>query len=50
MPATALGITDHVWSVTELIETALKAVQIIPTPTPAQRRKSIRGIQEDLFD
>lgn len=46
-PAVALGITDHVWSVSELIEAALKAT---PTPTPAQRRKSFRVIQGDLFD
>ena len=51
-PAMALGITDHVWSVGELIEAALKAVPSVPTPTPtpAQRRKSFRVIQGDLFD
>jgi IS1 family transposase len=49
-PAMALGITDHVWSVAELIEAALKAVPTKPTPTPAQRRKSFRVIQGDLFD
>jgi IS1 family transposase len=49
-PAMALGITDHVWSVAELIEVALKAMPIKPTPTPAQRRKSFRVIQGDLFD
>lgn len=48
-PAMALGITDHVWSVAELIEAALKAVPTKPTPTPAQRRKSFRVIQGDLF-
>jgi hypothetical protein len=47
-PAVALGITDHVWSVSELIEAALKAAPA--TPTPAQRRKSFRVIQGDLFD
>jgi IS1 family transposase len=48
-PAMALGITDRVWSVAELIEAALKAVPNDPTPTPAQRRKSFRVIQGDLF-
>jgi hypothetical protein len=49
-PAMALGITDRVWSVGELIETALKAAPTKATPTPAQRRKSFRVIQGDLFD
>jgi hypothetical protein len=49
-PAMALGITDHVWSVTELIEAALKAVPTKPTPTPAQRRRQFRVIQGDLFE
>ena len=49
-PAMALGITDHVWSVSELIEAALKAVPTKPTPTPAQRRRSFRVIQGDLFE
>jgi IS1 family transposase len=49
-PAMALGITDRVWSVAELIEAALKAVPNDPTPTPAQRRKSFRVIQGDLFE
>jgi IS1 family transposase len=49
-PAMALGITDRVWSIGELIEAALKAVPSKPTPTPAQRRKSFRVIQGDLFD
>jgi IS1 family transposase len=49
-PAMALGIADHVWTVAELIDAALKAVPTKPTPTPAQRRKSFRVIQGDLFD
>jgi IS1 family transposase len=49
-PAMALGITDHVWSIGELIEAALKAVPTKPTPTPAQRRRSFRVIQGDLFE
>jgi len=46
----ALGIADRVWSIADLIETALKAVPPVPTPTPAQRRRSFRVIQGDLFD
>jgi hypothetical protein len=49
-PATALGITDPVWSVSELIEAALKAVPTKPTPTPAQRRRQFRVIQGDLLE
>lgn len=49
-PAMALGITDRGWSVAELIEAALKAVPNDPTPTPVQRRKSLRVIQGDLFE
>jgi hypothetical protein len=49
-PAMALGITDHAWTIGELIEAALKAVPTKPTPTPAQRRKSFRVIQGDLFE
>jgi hypothetical protein len=49
-PAMALGVTDRVWSVSELIEAALKAVPTTPTPTPAQRRRTFRVIQGDLFD
>lgn len=49
-PGMALGITDHVWSVAELIEAALKAVPTKPTPTPTQRRRQFRVIQGDLFD
>jgi IS1 family transposase len=49
-PAMAFGIADRVWTVAELIEAALKAVPIKPTPTPAQRRKSFRVIHGDLFD
>jgi IS1 family transposase len=49
-PAMALGITDRVWSIGDLIDAALKAVPTKPTPTPAQRRKSFRVIQGDLFE
>jgi IS1 family transposase len=49
-PAMALGITDRVWSIGDLIEAALAAVPTKPTPTPAQRRRSFRVIQGDLFE
>jgi IS1 family transposase len=49
-PAMALGITDRVWSIGDLIEAALKAVPTKPTPTPAQRRRTFRVIQGDLFE
>lgn len=49
-PAMALGIADRVWSISDLIEAALKAVPTKPTPTPAQRRRQFRVIQGDLFE
>ena len=49
-PAMALGIADRVWSISDLIEAALKAAPTKPTPTPTQRRKAFRVIQGDLFD
>jgi IS1 family transposase len=44
-PAMALGITDHVWSIEELIEAALGAVPPKPTPTAPDRRKQFRVIE-----
>jgi hypothetical protein len=32
----ALGVADHVWSIAELIEAALKAVQYAVTPVEAE--------------
>ena len=49
-PAMTLGIADRVWTISDLIEAALKAVPTEPTPTPAQRRQSFRVIQGDLFE
>jgi IS1 family transposase len=49
-PAMALGITDRVWAVGNLIEAAIKAVPPVPTPTPTERRRAFRVIQGDLFD
>ena len=49
-PAMALGITDYVWTIAEFIEASLTAVPTKPAPTSAQRRKSFRLIQGDLFE
>ncbi|MEI9991422.1 MAG: hypothetical protein WDM86_15440 [Rhizomicrobium sp.] len=44
-PAMQLGVTDHVWTITELVDVALKAAPIPPTvntpdpsPMPAGRK------------
>lgn len=44
-PAVALGITDHVWSIGELIDAALTAVPFKPTPTAPDRRRQFRVIE-----
>jgi len=44
-PAMALGLTDRVWAVADLIETALKAVPPVPTPTAPERRKGFLVIE-----
>lgn len=44
-PAMALGIVDHVWSISELIEAALAAVPPLPTPTAPDRRRLFRIIE-----
>lgn len=36
-PAMALGVTDHVWSIGELVEVALAAQAPTPLPTPGQQ-------------
>ena len=35
-PAMALGVTDHVWSIAELVGAALEPSDVPPLPTPAQ--------------
>ena len=35
-PAMALGVTDHIWSVAELVQAALEPSDVPPLPTPAQ--------------
>jgi len=44
-PAMALGLTDHVWSISELIDAALGAVPPKPTATAPDRRKQFRVIE-----
>lgn len=43
-PAMALGITDHVWTIAELIEASLGTQPISPETTAPQRRKTFRVI------
>jgi hypothetical protein len=38
-----------VWSVGELVEAALNTAPPLPTPTPAERRRSFRVIQGGLL-
>lgn len=38
-PAIALGLTDHPWSIGELIEACLSAAPPKPTPTAPERRR-----------
>ena len=44
-PAMALGLTDHVWSIGELIDAALAAVPPPPSETPSDRRRQFRVIE-----
>ncbi len=44
-PAIALGITNHVWSISELIDAALTAAPMKPTPTAPDRRRRFRVIE-----
>ncbi len=43
-PAMALGLTDHAWSIGELIDAALGAVPPKPAPTATDRRRQFRVI------
>jgi len=40
----ALDITDHVWSIGELLEAALATQPITPVTTAPDRRKGFRAI------
>ena len=44
-PAMALGLTDHVWSIGELIDAALAAAGTIKPPQPRDRRGAFRVIE-----
>ncbi len=44
-PAVTLGITDHVWSIGELLDAALMAEPPKPTPTAPDRRRQFRVIE-----
>jgi hypothetical protein len=44
-PAVVLGIADHVWSIGELIETALAVTIRGPTETAPDRRRRFRVIE-----
>lgn len=44
-PAMALGITDHVWTISDLIEAALATQPITPVPSAPERRKAFKVIQ-----
>lgn len=44
-PAMALGITDHVWSIGDLIDAALAVAPHAPTEAAPDRRRQFRVIQ-----
>jgi hypothetical protein len=45
-PAVALGITDHAWSLGELVDAAALATQPVdPVVTPPARRRQLRVIE-----
>jgi hypothetical protein len=44
-PAMALGITDRVWTIGDLVDAALTTQPIAPVPTAPDRRKLFRVIE-----
>jgi hypothetical protein len=44
-PAVALGITDHVWSIGELLHAALAVAPPAPTETAPDRRRRFKVIE-----
>ncbi len=42
-PAMALGVTDHPWTIGELVQAALSATEPKPLPTPPARPKGLSG-------
>jgi IS1 family transposase len=49
-PAMAIGVSDKVWTLGELLDAALATQPINPVDTPAKRRSRFKVIQGDLFD
>jgi hypothetical protein len=49
-PAVALGITDHMWSIGELLDAALATQPIDPVVTAPDRRRRFRIIQGGKTD
>ncbi|HTS40950.1 MAG TPA: transposase [Xanthobacteraceae bacterium] len=49
-PAQALGITDHAWSIGELIDAALATQPITPVTSPPERRKRFQVIEGGKLD
>jgi IS1 family transposase len=47
-PAMALGLTDRVWSLGDLIDAALAVATPDPTETPSERRRKFRVIEGGL--
>jgi IS1 family transposase len=47
-PAVAIGITDHVWSIGELLDAALAVAPLAPTETAPDRRRQFRLIPGGL--
>jgi hypothetical protein len=45
-PAIALGITDHVWSIGELVDAAIATQPITPVTTAPDRRKRFQVIED----
>jgi len=49
-PAMAIGITDHVWSIGELLDAALAIAPRAPTETALDRRRRFRVIEGGKLD
>lgn len=45
MPGMALGATDHIWTVGELVVAALEPSDVPPSPRPTPETLSGRGIR-----
>lgn len=44
-PAMAIGVSDHVWSIGELLDAALAVAPLPPTITPTERRRQLQVIK-----